>query len=162
MAKSLYAKREWSFESKIMARNLGFSKGDEDRRRPSVRSNAIRYLLANFKYQDEGAKIDILRHGHITKALFDHLKDDPVEVLQDVFKVIETHILRDNAVPRATKSHTMGERSLSGILAALRAQASAKEASESAGLDGELSPATKAPMEAMLLAKVVCAGEMSN
>lgn len=157
MAKSLYSKREWSFESKIMARNLGFSKGgEEDRRRPSVRSNAIRYLLANFKYQDESAKIDILRHGHITKALFDHLKEDPVEVLQDVFKVVETHVLRDEAIPRATKSHTISERSLSGVLAALRAQANLEAEIDSMQVDGETSSAEKGKAAALGFLKLVC------
>lgn len=156
MAKSLYSKREWSFESKIMARNLGLSKGEEDRRRPSVRSNAIRYLLANFKYQDEGAKIDILRHGHITKALFDHLKEDPVEVLQDVFKVVETHVLRDESIPRTTRSHTMGERSLSGVLAALRAQANAEAAVDDMQVDGETPPAVKGKTVTFNFLKLVC------
>lgn len=124
MAKQLYSKREFTFDSKIMARNLGLLKvgQEEDRRKPSVRSNAIRYLLANFKYQDEGAKTDILKHGHVTKALFDHLKEDPTEVLQEIFKAVETNILRDESIPRSTKSYTMSERSLSGVLSALRSQ----------------------------------------
>ncbi|KAL1311811.1 hypothetical protein AAFC00_001890 [Neodothiora populina] len=156
MAKSLYSKREWSFESKIMARNLGLSKGEEDRRRPSVRSNAVRYLLANFRYQDEGAKMDILRHGHILKALFDHLKDDLVEVLQDVFKVIETHILRDDAIPRATKSHAMGERSLSGILAALRTQSNSEIVDLAPQVDGEVSAAAKGKAAIFSFLRLVC------
>lgn len=125
MAKQLYSKREFTFDSKIMARNLGLLKvgQEEDRRKPSVRSNAIRYLLANFKHQDEGAKTDILKHGHVTKALFDHLKEDPAEVFQEIFKVVETNILRDESISRSTKSYTMSERSLSGVLNALRAQA---------------------------------------
>lgn len=156
LAKSLYSKREWSLESKIMARNLGLFKGDEDRRRPSIRSNAIRYLLANFKYQDEGAKIDILKHGHITKALFDHLKEDPVDLLEETFNVLEIHILRHEAVPRITKSHTMSDRSLSGVLAALRVQSNAEAEADAIQPDTETAPATKAKMVILAFLTLVC------
>jgi nucleolar pre-ribosomal-associated protein 1 len=117
MAKQVYAKRDFTFETKIVARNLCLIKSGSG---PSVRSNAVRYLLANFKYQGEGAKIDILKNGHITKALFDHLKDDSADALQEIFKVLETAILRDETIPRATKTQTISERSLAGVLAALR------------------------------------------
>jgi nucleolar pre-ribosomal-associated protein 1 len=117
MAKQVYAKRDFTFETKIVARNLCLIKSGSG---PSVRSNAVRYLLANFKYQGEGAKIDILKNGHITKALFDHLKDDSADALQEIFKVLETSILRDETIPRATKTQTISERSLAGVLAALR------------------------------------------
>jgi nucleolar pre-ribosomal-associated protein 1 len=120
MAKQVYSKRDFTFETKIVARNLCLVKSGSG---PSVRSNAIRYLLANFKYQGEGAKIDILKNGHITKALFDHLKDDTADALQEIFKTLELNILRDETIPRATKSHTISERSLSGVLAALRTYA---------------------------------------
>ncbi|KAG9696227.1 hypothetical protein KCU95_g4424, partial [Aureobasidium melanogenum] len=117
MAKQVYAKRDFTFETKIVARNLGLTKSGSG---PSIRSNAVRYLLANFKYQGEGAKIDILKNGHIIKALFDHLKDDSADALQETFKVLETGILRDETIPRATKTQTVSERSLAGVLAALR------------------------------------------
>lgn len=136
MAKQTYSKRDFTFESKIVARNLSLAKGGQG---PSVRSNAIRYLLANFKYQGEGAKIDILKNGHVTKALFDHLKDDSADVLQEIFKTLETSILRDETIPRATKSSTVSERSLSGVLAALRAyeNTEAETADDSALIRGK-------------------------
>lgn len=156
MAKSLYAKREWSFQSGIMARNLDFFKGEEDRRRPSVRSNAIRYLLANFRFQDEGAKIDILKHGNITKALFRHLKEDPLDVLTEIFKVLETSILRDEAIPRVEKSRMMNDHSLSDTLSALRTQVNANEQADSMDVDGELSITAKAKASTLAFLKLVC------
>ncbi|GAB7346787.1 hypothetical protein MBLNU459_g1887t1 [Dothideomycetes sp. NU459] len=154
MAKQLYSKREFTFDSKIMARNLGLLKAgqEEDRRKPSVRSNAIRYLLANFKYQDEGAKIDILKHGHVTKALFDHLKEDPAEALQEIFKVVETNVLRDESIPRSTKSYTMSERSLSGVLNALRAHINM----ENEKVTEQPSPATASKFLVLAFLKMIC------
>lgn len=156
MAKSLYAKREFTFESRIMARNLGLFKSEEDRRRPSVRSNAIRYLLANFRFQDEGAKIDILKHSHVTKALFDHMKEDPMDVFQESLNVIEANILRDEAIPRSTKSYTMSDRSLSGLLAVLRAQSAAESDADVMQVDGELPLAAKGKAAALNFLKLVC------
>lgn len=121
LAKQVHARRDFTFETKILARNLSLTKGgEEDIRKPSVRSNAVRYLLAHFRYQTEGVKVDILKNGHVVKALFDHLKEDPLEVMQDILRVVEASVLRDETVPRSSKSFMLSERSLTSIVNVVR------------------------------------------
>ncbi len=55
MGRQLYARKDQVFDPRTIARNLGiFNKPSEDpdeaKRRPSVRTNTIRYLMANLSY----------------------------------------------------------------------------------------------------------------
>ncbi|KAF2838715.1 hypothetical protein M501DRAFT_975439 [Patellaria atrata CBS 101060] len=119
MARLLYSRRDYTFDGKVIARNLSIFNSDgkakDQRKKPSVRSNSIRYLLANFKYQDEGAKIDILKQGYVIKALFDNLKSDTPETIISVLSVIKSHIISDKTVPRYSKANLLTERSLESI-----------------------------------------------
>ncbi|KAI9836551.1 MAG: hypothetical protein M1819_001183 [Sarea resinae] len=119
-AKHLYALRDFTFNGKTLARNLGIrraSPGDpvEDRRKPSVRYNAIRYLLANFKFQDQASKSDILSISPITKALFEDLREDSPEIITEVLEAVKKHILLDEKLQRSSKSRFLTERTLSRI-----------------------------------------------
>ncbi|KAJ9628051.1 hypothetical protein H2203_003273 [Taxawa tesnikishii (nom. ined.)] len=132
LAKKVYDRREFTFDSKIVARNLSLVRAgeEEDRRKPSVRSNTVRYLLANFRYQAEGVKEDILKHANVVKALFDHIKDDSLDILQETLKVLETHVLRDDGITRSSKSHLLSERSLISIVGIIRTTSHANADSE--------------------------------
>ena len=72
-AKAVYARKDFTFEPKILARNIGMwkeSKGEtsvELHRKPSVRTTAVRYLLTHLKYQDEHIKAEILSNTQITR-----------------------------------------------------------------------------------------------
>ncbi|KAJ9662374.1 hypothetical protein H2201_006081 [Coniosporium apollinis] len=132
LARQVYSKRDFTFDVKILARNLSIGRasteeGPEDRRKPSVRSNAVRYLLANLKYQDGGAKIDILKQGIVLRALFDRIRDDSPQLATDILRTVRTHVIQDDHVPRSSKSYPLTDRTLSNIAGLYRADESENE-----------------------------------
>lgn len=136
LGRQLYAKRDFTFDTKIITRNLHHNKTDSEnaeddsRRKQSVRATAVRYLLAHLKYQEEGVKIDILRNGNIVRALFSHLKEDPHHIAKDILAVVKSNILLDDSLPRQTKSQVMTDRTLADVAALYRSD----EGSEVDGL----------------------------
>ena len=125
LAKQVYSKRDFTFENKTLLRNLylKWTSNDgaiEDRRKQSVRSNAVRYLLVNFKFQSEGSKIDILKQSNLLKALFDGMKDDPPELAGEILVIVKGSVIEDKALPRRSKSNILTERNLSNVLLLLR------------------------------------------
>jgi len=137
VARQVYSRRDFTFDPKVLARNLSLRRvasddPAEDRRKPSVRSNAVRFLLANFRYQNEGAKIDILKQSIVLRALFDHVRDDPPALAADTLNIIKTHILSDATVPRSSKSHVLSERNLGNIAGLYRVTQNPDEIPENA------------------------------
>ncbi|OJD40571.1 ribosome biogenesis protein urb1 [Diplodia corticola] len=139
VAKQLYSKRDFTFEGKILARNLGIRHTDEEaakaKRRPSVRTNAVKYVLAHFRNQEEGAKIDILKHGNVMRALFDYIRDDPPEVAAEILDVVKSHIIADKEIPRSSKSHLLTDRALSNIAGLYRVEQTLEEESDKLAID---------------------------
>ncbi|KAL0256105.1 hypothetical protein SLS55_008497 [Diplodia seriata] len=139
VAKQLYSKRDFTFEGKILARNLGIRHTDEEaakaKRRPSVRTNAVKYVLAHFRNQEEGAKIDILKHGNVMRALFDYIRDDPPDVAAEILDVVKSHVIADKEIPRASKSHLLTDRALSNIAGLYRVEQALEEESDKKAID---------------------------
>ncbi|KZF23290.1 hypothetical protein L228DRAFT_246044 [Xylona heveae TC161] len=120
LAKQLYGRKDFTLENKALARNLGLRRAasadaSEERRKPSVRSNAIRYLLANLKYQQHAAKIDILGQVNLFKVLFDDIRGDPPEIIIDILNVFKAHVLTDKEIPKTSKGKVFTERTLGRI-----------------------------------------------
>lgn len=122
LAKQLYSKRDFTFDTKILSRNLGLRKDAsvDDRRRPSVRSNAVRYLLANLKYQNDAVRIDILKNSNIIRVLFEHIGEDSPESIRDIIGSFKTHVVLDKDIPRSTKSYVINDRNLTNIASLYR------------------------------------------
>ncbi|KAF2188316.1 hypothetical protein K469DRAFT_661021 [Zopfia rhizophila CBS 207.26] len=126
-AKSVYARRDFTLEPKILGRNLGLRKestGDKDldQRKPGVRNNAVRYLLTHLKYQDELVKTEILSNWNIVRALLDHLHSDPPSLIVEILDVMKNHVFLDKTIQRQIKSRILTERTLSNIAGLYRYQ----------------------------------------
>ncbi|PSN61923.1 hypothetical protein BS50DRAFT_560853 [Corynespora cassiicola Philippines] len=125
-AKAVYARKDFTFEPKILARNIGMwkeSKGEtsvELHRKPSVRTTAVRYLLTHLKYQDEHIKAEILSNTQITRSLLDNLHTDPPFLIFEIFEVLKNHVFQDKAIPRNVKSRMLNGRALSHIASLYR------------------------------------------
>ena len=120
LGRQVYVKRDFTFDTKIVARNLQLNKsnaGDAkgDPRKQTVRATTVRYLLAHLKYQDEGVKMDILRIGNIVRALFTYLEEDPPHIVREILSVVKNNVLLDESLPRQTKSQVMTDRTLADI-----------------------------------------------
>ncbi|EOD49977.1 putative ribosome biogenesis protein [Neofusicoccum parvum UCRNP2] len=139
VAKQVYSKRDFTFDAKILARNLGIRRTEEDaakdKRRPAVRTNAVKYLLAHFRNQEEGAKIDILKHGMVVRALFDHIRDDPPEIAIEILEVVKSHVIADKEIPRANKTYMLSDRALSNIASLYRVEQPLEDDSDEKSVD---------------------------
>lgn len=125
LARRVLAVMTFTFDGKTIARNLSlhhYASGhtDEIAQQPSVRSNTIRYVLSNLKFQSTSAKIEILNHSSVFRALFDHAKYDTPEQLQGIFETLKTHVLTDQAVPRSSKRYVFNDHNLSSIASIYR------------------------------------------
>jgi nucleolar pre-ribosomal-associated protein 1 len=117
-ARAVYAKRDFTLEPKILGRNIGLRKEQsaaDQKKRPSVRTTAIRYLLMHLRYQDERAKSEILSNVNIVRGIFDHLSVDPPFLIFEVFDVFKNHVFLDKTMARNTKSRILSGKALSRI-----------------------------------------------
>ncbi|KAI4290363.1 MAG: hypothetical protein L6R35_000375 [Caloplaca aegaea] len=85
------------------------------RRKPCIRDTALRYLFANLRLQDHGAKIEILGNGRILRFVFQEIKDDPPAVIYEVLNAIKHDILRDEKIPRRIKCRLFTDQVLGSI-----------------------------------------------
>ncbi|TID25612.1 ribosome biogenesis protein urb1 [Venturia nashicola] len=117
LARQVYAKRDLTFDTRILARNLALRKmqsqeAEDIKRKPSVRTTAIRYLLASFKFQNEGAKADMLKQANVMRALIDGIELDPSPIIREIVYSLTTYVINDPAVPRRNKSYVFNDRNL--------------------------------------------------
>lgn len=117
-ARAVYAKRDFTLEPKILARNIGLRKEQsvaDHKKKPSVRTTAIRYLLTHLRHQDERAKSEILSNVNVVRGIFDHLSADPPFLIYEVFDVFKSHVFQDKTMARSTKSRILSGKALSRI-----------------------------------------------
>lgn len=119
LAREVYKRREQTFDIATLRRILGLRKTDateeEARRRPSLRTQALRYIIQHLKYLHEGGKVDVLKNRGLCSAMFQHLRDDPEDVIVDLLSTIEQSILKQDELPRSTKSAVLTAQNLSRI-----------------------------------------------
>ncbi|KAH8808765.1 ribosome 60S biogenesis N-terminal-domain-containing protein [Xylogone sp. PMI_703] len=105
LARSVFRGRDHTFKS--LARNLGLKHaGDtvEDRRKPSVRTNAVRFLLTTLKFLPAEAKRELLNQKDIVSALTRDIRDDPPYIVLEILETLTVHVLRDEGLPRDAKT----------------------------------------------------------
>lgn len=75
----------------------------------------IRFILALFKYLHEGGKIDILKNKPLCNALFQHLRDDPAELVNELLTTLEQSVLKDTELPRSAKAAILSNQNLERV-----------------------------------------------
>ncbi|RFU26614.1 hypothetical protein B7463_g9742, partial [Scytalidium lignicola] len=116
LAKSVFRGRDQTYKS--LARNLGLRYiGDtvEDRRKPSVRTNAVRFMLTAIKFLPTEAKRDLLNQKDIISALIRGIRDDPPFIIREILETLTTHVLRDEGLARDAKTKVVNGTSLQRI-----------------------------------------------
>ncbi|KAH9840368.1 Ribosome 60S biogenesis N-terminal [Teratosphaeria destructans] len=88
---------------------------EEARRKPSIRTLTVRYVLAHLKYLHEGGKIDLLKSRPLCVALFHHVSEDPTELVNDILSVSEQNVLKDGELPRSAKSTLLVQHNLERV-----------------------------------------------
>ncbi len=105
LAKAIFRARDLTFKG--LARNLNLrytGTGVEDLRKPSVRTNSVRFLLTAIRFLPSESKRELLNQRDLVSALTRDIKDDPPFVVRDVLETLKAHVLLDEALPRDAKS----------------------------------------------------------
>lgn len=116
LAKQVFRTRDETFKS--LARNLRLKyAGDEaeDRRKPSVRTNALRLVLSSLKFLPMEGKRDLLNQREVVAALTRDIKDDPPFMVREILEILRTCVLQDETLPRDAKTKIVNANSLGRI-----------------------------------------------
>lgn len=97
----------------LSLRKASSGDAEEDRRKPSVRRIAQRYVLALLKFQNSTAKSEIISQGKIVKAFLQGIKADAPDIIADILLAIERHVIKDASVLRSVKSRLLHHGNLS-------------------------------------------------
>ena len=116
--KLLFRQREITFkrlEVFLGMRNDAYRSASEKKKKPSIRNNALRYLLMNLRLQNPAAKINILRQRQVMRAIFEHISEDPPATILELLDVLKQHVASDSAIPLHVKGRIFNERLLSRL-----------------------------------------------
>ena len=118
LAKRLYLQRDVCF--KRLEVFLGMQKPAKAEKlnrpsKPSVRLNALRFLLANIRFQDQVATSDILSQAKLVRGLFQDIKDDTPSVIREILTSVKKYVVGDTTLSRTTKSRFLTDWTLSRV-----------------------------------------------
>ncbi|KAI1083416.1 ribosome 60S biogenesis N-terminal-domain-containing protein [Whalleya microplaca] len=116
VAAPVFRARNNTFKS--LARNMGLRYigiGVEDPKRPSVRTNAIRFLLSALKFLHVEAKRDLLSQKDIVASLMRHIRDDPPSLIHDLLNTLKIAVVLDRKLSRDAKIRILNSHSLTRI-----------------------------------------------
>ncbi len=109
-AKRVYSNRELAFRS--LVRNLGLRAPADQQHAsgvPSVRSVAVRYILANLRFQGAANKSDLLQYRSIISPFLKDIKDDPPSLILEILDTFKQHVIQDEVLSRKTKNMFFSE-----------------------------------------------------
>ncbi|KUI68244.1 Uncharacterized protein C14G10.02 [Cytospora mali] len=113
LAKPVFRARNFTFKS--LARNMGMKhlgEGLEDLKRPSARTNAIRFFLSALKFLHLEAKVELLSQKELTPALTRSLANDPPYLLIEILDTLRNYVVKDEKVPGHVKSKVLNSMTL--------------------------------------------------
>jgi nucleolar pre-ribosomal-associated protein 1 len=117
LARQLYAKRDLAFDPQTIARcltyrRLNVTEPEDIIKKPTVRTTAIRYVLANFKFQDDGAKADMLKQGNMMRMLVNGIEGDHPKIILEILRSLTRDVIQDPGIPRRNKGFLFNDRNL--------------------------------------------------
>ncbi|KAI0889010.1 ribosome 60S biogenesis N-terminal-domain-containing protein [Annulohypoxylon maeteangense] len=113
LAAPTFRARNYTFKS--LARNMGLrylGEGVEDPKRPSVRTNAIRFLLGSLRLLYVEAKRDLLSQKDIVAALMRHIRKDPPSLIYEILNTLRSSVILDKKLPKEIKIRILNAYSL--------------------------------------------------
>ncbi|POS87191.1 hypothetical protein EPUL_002203, partial [Erysiphe pulchra] len=121
LANSVYKARNATFQA--LTRNLTLrytGNGIEDLRRPSVRTNTVRFVLQLVKHLSTDLKRDFLSQRDIFSTLIRDLLDDPPFLVRDILETFQAFVLKDTLLPRDAKTKLLNSKFLINIASLYR------------------------------------------
>ena len=117
LAKQVFRARDSSLKG--LARNLGVrysGEGFEDRKKPSVRTNAQRFFLSLIKFLPADAKRELLRQRDIVSGATRDINRDPPYLIVEFLDTTRVYVLKDEALQRDAKSKLLNSANLARIV----------------------------------------------
>ncbi len=117
LAKAVFRARDESLKG--LARNLGIryaGEGLEQRKKPSVRTNAMRIFLALLKFLPAELKKELLRQRDIVSGATRDINRDPPYLIVEFLDATKTYVLKDEALQRDGKSKLLNSSNLARIV----------------------------------------------
>lgn len=117
-ASVVYAHREITLKRIdifIGMRKASTESSPETQRRPSVRTNALRYLFANIRLQSRSAKSNLLADGKMIRAVFHGIKEDISFVVLEILTVFKIDVADDSQLPHGVKTRLFGDSTLRSL-----------------------------------------------
>lgn len=116
-AKRIFRARSSTFTS--LGRNLEIgqiSDGQEDTKKTSIRTNAVKFLLSCIKYLHSDGRKELLSQRELLSHLTFLIKSDPPHLVLDILSILKTHVLMDDKLPREVKLKNFNTKTLTRIL----------------------------------------------
>ncbi|XXG98485.1 syntaxin binding protein 1 [Hypoxylon texense] len=113
LAAPIFRARSNTFRS--LTRNMGLrylGEGVEDPKRPSVRTNAIRFLLSSLRLLHLEAKRDLLSQKDIVAALMRHIRKDPPSLIHEILDTLRASVILDKKLSKDIKIRILNAHSL--------------------------------------------------
>lgn len=115
-AKQVFRSRDHTMKGLARNLNLRFTgDGTEDPRKPSVRTNALRFVLSLFRFLTAEDKRELLFQRDVITSLTKDIKDDPPHVVREILETLKVQVLEDEAVQRDAKTKIVNAISLGRI-----------------------------------------------
>lgn len=116
-ARGFIRSRALTFASLGRNLELGFAgETQEDARKASVRTNAIRFFLGCLRYASSDAKRELLMQRDLLSHLTFMLKTDPPYLILEILDVLKTHVLMDDKILRDLKARSFNSKILTRFL----------------------------------------------
>ncbi len=117
-AHMVYAHRDITFKRLdvfLGMRRVSTGTSQETQRRPSIRTNALRYLFANLRLQSRSAKSSILADGKTIRAVFRDIKEDSRFVILEIINAFKSDVVEDLKLSLHVKSRLFNDSTLRSI-----------------------------------------------
>ena len=116
-AKRIFRARNSTFAS--LGRNLEIgqiSDGQEDVRKTSVRTNAVKFLLSCLKYLHSDSRKELLSQRELLSHLTFLIRSDPPHLILEILLTLKTHVLMDDKISRELKLKNFNTKTLIRLL----------------------------------------------
>ncbi|TQS37534.1 hypothetical protein Golomagni_01984 [Golovinomyces magnicellulatus] len=121
LSDNIFRARNFTFQALTRNLNLRYiGVGKEERRKPSVRTNAVRFVLQLLKYLPVKSKTELLRERELFLALTRNIPNDPPFLVRDILETLKTHIVNDELLPREEKTRILTTGFLEKIISLYR------------------------------------------
>ncbi|KAI6780447.1 uncharacterized protein J7T54_007296 [Emericellopsis cladophorae] len=117
-AKRIFRARQSTFTA--LGRNLEIGHsgdGIEDAKKTSVRTNAVKFLLACLKYLHSDGRKELMTQRELISHLTYTIRNDPPYLILDILNTLQNYVLSDDNISREAKLRNFNTKTLWRILA---------------------------------------------